>query len=110
MATYGQTVTVTKIDQITIRSNSIGTTTGTLVVPTNAEAAVFVSTTTSGSGNATAVFDSAVAGTILAVSGTAPLNDTNNFILGPGTYTLTATTGNASTAAVRIVGSLRTYS
>jgi hypothetical protein len=116
MATYGQTVTVTQIDQITSRSATAGTTTGTLVVPTNAEAEVFVGCFIGGStvGTATASFTSPNYGSIVSVSDNtgASLNDKRNLVLGPGTYTLTAflQTGSSGAASVRIVGSLRTYS
>ncbi len=115
MATYGQTVTITQIDQVTSRS-SVGTTTGTLVVPTNAEAEVFVACFAQGASLSvtTSIFTSPNFGTIVGASdnsGTTQ-NEKRNLVLGPGTYTLSVNISLAlsgTPGSVRIVGSLRQF-
>lgn len=116
MATYGQTVTVTQIDQIVSRSGTVGTSTATLVVPTNAEAEIFVRCAASDSTGiitATGELRAPISGVVFFASIiNGSVSDSINLVVGPGTYTLQAIlsgTGTAS-ASCRIVGSLRTYS
>lgn len=113
MATTTQFVTLTAINQVTNKPPPAGTATGTLVVPANSEAIVRVSLSVSTSGASTTATFSAPApyNALLNNTNTASAIVVDNFTLGPGTYTLTATSpGGVSTATVSVIGVLKTYS
>jgi hypothetical protein len=112
MATTTQFVAVTAINQQTQKPPPAGTATGTLVVPANAEATIRVQCAVSTAGASTTATFSAPApyGNILNNTNTASSVLETTITLGPGTYTLTATSpGGVSTATVSLVGVLRTY-
>lgn len=113
MATTTQFVTLTQVNQNTTKAPPAGTATGTFVVPANSEATIRVQCGVSTAGASTTASFSAAApyGAILTNTNTASAILETTITLGPGTYTLTATSpGGVSTAYVSLLGVLRTYS
>jgi hypothetical protein len=112
MATTTQFVAVTAVNQQLSKPPPAGTLTSTFVVPANSEANIKVQCICSTSGASTvATFTLASpAITILNNTSTTSLQLETTVVLGPGTYTLTATSpGGVSTATVNLIGTLKTY-